>query len=151
MSDERVPDRVKMQVAQRAADCCEYCRSQVRFAMQAFAVEHIGPRSREGANALDNLALACQGCNNHKYNKTDANDPITGKCVPLFHPRQQRWQDHLAWNEDCTLIVGMTPMGRATVATLQLNRPGLVNLRRILHAAGEHPPQIAEETLNDPA
>jgi hypothetical protein len=34
----------------------------------------------------------------------------------------------------------MTPIGRAPVEALHLNRPGLVNLRRILHAAGEHPP-----------
>jgi len=113
--------------------------------MQAFSVEHIDPRSQEGANTIDNLALACQGCNNHKYTKTYANDPITGQQVPLFHPRRHSWQDHFAWNEDFTLIVGVTPTGRATVAALQLNRPGLVNLRRILHAAGEHPsPQRGE-------
>jgi 5-methylcytosine-specific restriction endonuclease McrA len=141
MSDERVPAWLKVQVAERASDCCEYCRSQARFAMQAFSAEHIEPRSQEGTNALDNLALACQGCNNHKYNKTQASDPTTGEQVPLFHPRRQRWQDHFAWSEDCTLIIGLTATGRATVAALQLNRSGLVNLRRILHAAGEHPPQ----------
>ena len=40
------------------------------------------------------------------------------------------------------MVVGMTPSGRATVMALQLNRPGLVNLRRILAAAGEHPPPL---------
>jgi len=44
------------------------------------------------------------------------------------------------WNEDFTLIIGLTPTGRATVETLQLNREGLVNLRRLLYAMGEHPP-----------
>jgi hypothetical protein len=151
MSDERLPARLKVQVAERAGDCCEYCRSQARFAMQPFAVEHIEPRSQEGGNALDNLALACQGCNNHKYNKIQAPDPVSGEEVLLFHPRQQRWEEHFAWNEDYTLIVGLTPTGRATVAALCLNRSGLVNLRRILHAAGEHPPLIARETPSDPS
>jgi hypothetical protein len=67
-------------------------------------------------------------------------DPATGRVAPLFHPRRQRWSDHFAWNEDATLIVGLSPIGRATVSSLHLNRPELVNLRRILAAAGEHPP-----------
>jgi len=108
--------------------------------MQPFSIEHILPGSKRGPTDLDNLALACQGCNNHKYNKTHAPDPVTGDRVPLYHPRQQRWHDHFSWNHDYTLVVGLTPTGRATAAALQLNRPGLVNLRRILYAASEHPP-----------
>jgi hypothetical protein len=38
-------------------------------------------------------------------------------------------------------ITGLTPVGRATIESLQLNREGLVNMRRVLHAVGEHPPQ----------
>jgi hypothetical protein len=50
-----------------------------------------------------------------------------------------------AWNADFTLIIGLTPTGRATVETLQLNREGLVNLRRVLCAMGEHPPSELSE------
>jgi hypothetical protein len=38
------------------------------------------------------------------------------------------------------LIIGRTAIGRATVAALQINRTELLNLRRVLRAAGEHPP-----------
>src|SRR5882724_50513 len=103
------------QLFERAGHCCEYCRSQERFAMQSFSVEHIQPRSKLGTNAVDNLAVACQGCNNRKYNHAHATDPVTGETVPLFHPRQQQWKDHFTWNEDFTLILGLTPTGRATV------------------------------------
>jgi hypothetical protein len=58
----------------------------------------------------------------------------------LYHPREQFWNEHFAWNEDCTLVLGLTPTGRVTVEKLQLNRPGLVNLRRILFTLNEHPP-----------
>jgi hypothetical protein len=44
------------------------------------------------------------------------------------------------WSDDFTLIVGLTPIGRATVEALQLNREGLVNLRQVLYAMGIHPP-----------
>jgi len=108
--------------------------------MQPFSVDHITPRSREGISSLDNLALACQGCNNHKYFRTEGTDPVTGSVTPLFHPRRHYWHDHFAWSNDATQIVGLSPTGRVTVAVLRLNREGLVNLRRILVAAGEHPP-----------
>ena len=38
MSDERISARLRAQVVERARECCEYCRSQARFAMQAFSV-----------------------------------------------------------------------------------------------------------------
>lgn len=72
--------------------------------------------------------------------KTRAVDPASGKLVPLFHPRRDRWSDHFIWTHDCARLVGLTPVGRATVEALQLNRQGLVNLRRALARCGEHPP-----------
>lgn len=52
--------------------------------MQPFSVEHIAPRSRKGTSTAENLAFACQGCNNHKYTRTEATDPATGDLVTLF-------------------------------------------------------------------
>lgn len=89
---------------------------------------------------MDNLALACPGCNGHKYNKTEAPDPADGELVPLFNPRKQEWQDHFKWNEDFSHVVGLTPTGRATVSALNMNRPGVVNMRLALFVIGSHPP-----------
>jgi hypothetical protein len=130
----------KALVRSRARGCCEYCRSQECFATQAFSVEHIIPLQAGGEEGPENLALACQGCNNHKYTKTLDLDPSTGEEVPLFHPRHQRWRDHFIWSYDFTRILGLTPTGRATVEALHLNREGLINLRRVLFECGEHPP-----------
>ncbi|MBC8548305.1 MAG: HNH endonuclease [Candidatus Brocadiales bacterium] len=140
MSENIITSELRREVAERAYGCCEYCHSQARFAMQSFSIEHIVPRSKGGDSTDDNLALACQGCNNHKYIKVDGYDPITGEIVQLFHPRKHPWNDHFSWNDDFTFIIGITPIGRATVEELGLNREGLVNLRRILYEAGEHPP-----------
>ncbi len=140
MNEKPLTARQKRFVTERAQGCCEYCRSQSRFAMQPFSAEHILPRQQGGNNSLDNLALSCQGCNNHKYTKTQGIDPVNGELVSLYHPRTQKWLDHFAWNEDFTLVIGLTATGRATVETLQLNREGLVNLRRVLVSVGEHPP-----------
>jgi hypothetical protein len=41
MSENRVTAQQKKSVVKRANGCCEYCRSQERFAIQAFSAEHI--------------------------------------------------------------------------------------------------------------
>ena len=140
MPERRITVQQKRDVVARARGYCEYCRSQERFAMQRFSVEHIVPLSLGGMTTLDNLALACQGCNNHKYTKTEGHDPISGDIESLYHPRRQRWGEHFAWDEDCNFIIGLTSIGRTTVETLCLNREGLVNMRRVLYVMGMHPP-----------
>lgn len=141
---ERISAEQRRVVVERAIGCCEYCRSQARFATQSFSVEHVYPKGRGGATTLENLCLACQGCNNHKFLKMEARDPVTEKNVALYHPRKQKWREHFVWNDDFTIIVGLTPTGRATVSALHLNRPELINLRRVLYLMGEHPPTEPE-------
>jgi hypothetical protein len=138
---DRITAEQRRLVVDRSKGCCEYCYSQVNFATQSFSVEHILPRHKGGKNSLENLAWACQGCNGHKHVKVQGTDPITTQVVPLFHPRQQLWQDHFTWNADYTMVIGLTPVGRATVRELHLNREGVMNLRRALFALGEHPPK----------
>jgi 5-methylcytosine-specific restriction endonuclease McrA len=53
----------KKKVAERADFLCEYCFSPRRFSPDSFSIEHIQPKSKSGSDDLDNLALACQGCN----------------------------------------------------------------------------------------
>ena len=136
----RATSVLREEVASRARSRCEYCLSLNSYSTSVFAVEHIFPSSKGGRTTLDNLALSCQGCNNFKYNKTEALDPITGKQVPLYNPRRDQWDEHFSWGEEYTLVIGKTPTGRATVETLQLNREGVVNLRQLLHSIGKHPP-----------
>ena len=127
-------------VAERSRGCCEYCLSQLRFSPDPFSVEHIIPVAHGGGSDLDNLALACQGCNSYKYTSVDAVDPASGLRVPLFHPRRDEWRRHFRWSDDDSLVIGVTPTGRATVAKLRLNRAGVVNLRTVLRGIDEHPP-----------
>ncbi len=139
MARRYVTAQERQAIAERAKGRCEYCQSRADFATQSFSVEHIMPVSKDGETGLENLALACPGCNGHKYNKTDYPDPIDGALVPLFNPRTQRWQDHFAWNDDFSHVVALTATGRATLEALKLNRAGLVNMRKALFAIGQHP------------
>ena len=141
MPEPRVSAARRNAVVERAGGCCEYCRSQERFSADSFSVEHVVPRAAGGVGDPSNLALSCQGCNNRKYTSTEGVDLVTGDTVRLFHPRRDRWADHFAWNGDFTELVALTSIGRATAEKLQLNRPGVVNLRRVLRELGEHPPE----------
>ncbi|MEM9850206.1 MAG: hypothetical protein AAF847_20105 [Bacteroidota bacterium] len=58
-----------------------------------------------------------------------------------------KWSTHFKWNEEEVEAVGLTPTGRATINTLQLNRIELINLRTLLKSIGEHPPK--ETDLNE--
>ena len=146
MSEKRVTTRQRRAIASRAKNCCEYCLRPPDYTTDPFAVEHIVPTYHGGKTTLDNLALSCTGCNGHKSTKVAALDPVSNEVVPLYHPRKHPWQEHFSWNEDTTLIVGLTPVGRATVKALQLNRPEIINLRRILRVSREYPPTFSSET-----
>jgi hypothetical protein len=140
MPSEYIPTDLKKWVFDRARGAREYCRSPSKFAVDPLVMEHTYPLSRGGKTSAENLALSGHTCNNCKYNKITATDPITNQIVPLFNPRQMKWRDHFTWTVNTTEMLGLTPTGRATIESLQTNREGVVNIRRILAAAGEHPP-----------
>lgn len=128
-------------IAQRANERCEYCQIPADFSPESFEIEHIAPLSKGGTNELDNLAWACGGCNSRKGGRTYGVDTVTQKPAPLFHPRTDYWDEHFGWHDSDTQVEGRTATGRVTVETLELNRKGLINLRKVLSLIGIHPPE----------
>ena len=47
--------------------------------------------------------------------------------TPLFHPRQQLWDEHFRW--EGIHIVGLTEVGRTTIRVLCMNRDEQLELR----------------------
>jgi HNH endonuclease len=134
-----ISKKIRLLVAQRAGFCCEYCWSQEKYSPDYFSVEHIFPRIKKGSDALFNLAFACLTCNGYKYIFIEAIDPVSGIIVPLYNPRTDIWEQHFRWSDDYSLLTGITPIGRATVEKLRLNRTSVVNLRVVLAAIKKHP------------
>ena len=107
-------------VRSRAAHACEYCDlPQEADPFFRFQIEHIIPKQHGGVDDLSNLALACQHYNLHKGPNLAGIDPDTGQMVPLFNPRMQRWEEHFDLHGGW--IVGLTPVGRATIRVLAMN------------------------------
>jgi hypothetical protein len=140
MANNTQYDLLRIYIFEQAKYCCEYCRNQERFSTAPFELEHIYPTSKGGSDEKINLACSCPACNDHKFTKTQAFDSITRKFVPIFNPRTEIWSEHFCWEESYTIILGITPIGRATVNALKMNRVESVNLRKALVLYGEHPP-----------
>jgi HNH endonuclease len=124
----------------RANKCCEYCKSQDKYSPTDFTIDHIIPESLDGTSEIENLAYACFLCNRLKSNKLKSFDTISQKWNPLYNPRIDVWDEHFAWSEDATNILGTTTIGRCTVKELKLNRDKLIEYRNCLILFGTHPP-----------
>lgn len=142
MARVHIPADIQQRVREAARNRCSYCLSPQHLVMARLEIEHIVPLSKGGSNDESNLWLACPLCNRYKGNKTTATDPETGQTVPLFNPRTQVWSEHFRWSEDGIRILGLTPIGRATVAGLHLSDdPDALEVRSYWVLAGWHPPE----------
>ncbi len=100
------------------------------FSIYSHEVDHIIALKHGGNTIAENLALACLPCNRHKGSDLATIDPISGEIIPLFNPRSQVWAEHFTLNN--AQIVGITPIGRATVRLLMLNTPTRLLERQVL-------------------
>ena len=123
---------------ERAGNCCEYCLLPQDLAASSHQVDHVIAEKHAGRTALDNLALSCTVCNRRKGSDIGSVDPETGNLLPLFNPRTQQWSDHFML--DGAHIVGLTDVGRTTVAFLQLNAFERLMERDALIRTGRYPP-----------
>lgn len=129
---------LRRRVIERAGNRCEYCQMPADFESAPFQIDHVRPQKHRGPTTADNLAWACFSCNNHKGPNLAGIDANTGDLARLFNPREDRWEEHFAW--DGPRLVGVTAIGRATIDVLGINVPDRVALRRELIAEGVFPP-----------
>lgn len=93
----------------RADRRCEYCRFPEAWAALPFHLDHIIAQQHGGHTTFDNLALACCFCNRYKGPNVSGIDPDSGEIVPLFHPRQQAWDEQT--NGSYRAAVELNPRG----------------------------------------
>lgn len=134
-----IPKDLRRKVAARANGRCEYCLSPQKIVL-FMEIDHITPVSKGGDTTEDNLCLACISCNARKLNFQTGIDPETNTEHPLYNPREQKWSEHFQWDESDTELIGLTEIGRATVARLKMNDPRIVAARAEWVAVGWHPP-----------
>src|SRR5258708_609394 len=102
-----------------------------------FQIDHILAKQHGGLTRFGNLALSCLHSNSYKGPNIAGRDRTTRRLTPLFNPRRHRWSRHFRWSGP--ILVGRTPIGRVTVAVLNMNGELLVRLREELMIDGVFP------------
>src|SRR5262249_14807360 len=135
-----ISEAVLQRLRRQAGTRCGYCRTSAQIIGQPLTVEHLLPIALGGSSDEDNLWLSGRRCNEFKGVQVEALDLETGLAAPLFNSRRQAWHEHFAWSKSGTQIIGLTPVGRATVIALKLNNTEIVSARLLWVGAGWHPP-----------
>ena len=133
-----VPATLDQRVRKRARGVCEYCLLPESAYDIAFHVDHIISDQHRGKATYTNLCVACPRCNLSKGPNIAGIDPDTRSLVPLFNPRKDRWDEHFRWRG--ARLLGLTPIGRATIHVLAMNNEMALKHRKQLMTEGVFPP-----------
>ena len=120
----------------RARSRCEYWLLHEDDAYSPHQIEHIVSRKHGGASSADNLAYCCMRCNLWKGADIGSLSALTGKLIPFFNPRKDRWPDH--FRLDGAVIEPLTAEAEVTAKLLRLNSDKRIAERRILLAIGRY-------------
>jgi 5-methylcytosine-specific restriction endonuclease McrA len=107
---------------------CAYCGSKLGLTSQP-EIDQFYPLFGypDKAFELENLLLACSVCNRTKGNSF----PLDKSGSPLLlNPRADNYADHIRIENDGT-ATPLTEKGQVTIDTLNLNRPALVEERKL--------------------
>lgn len=135
MSKTRISPTLRKIVVDRAQNCCEYCLMPNIFSLVAFEVDHVIAEKHGGETTVENLALSCATCNQHKGSDIASVDPETGEIVPLYHPRNQAWSQHFKVIN--AQIMPLTANARVTIRLLRFNDPERIAERALFLKAQE--------------
>jgi len=86
MSQDWIPQALRLVVRQRSASFCEYCGIPETGTFFGHQVDHVIAEQHGGEAILENLAFACAQCNRFKGPNIASIDPDTRRMVPLFSP-----------------------------------------------------------------
>jgi hypothetical protein len=125
---------VERAVRRRARNRCENCQTPQTAYRFGFPIDHILAKQHGGKTLPSNLALSCLRCNAHKGPNIAGIDTVTKRLVRLFHPRRDRWDEHFRWDD--AILIGLTPIARATIVTLAINDSAYVAVGQGLIAEG---------------
>jgi hypothetical protein len=133
-SRRKLPARLRHLAEQRAGGICEYCRIRTEYDALPPVIDHIIAKKHGGTDEPENLAFCCAYCNAHKGANIAGIDPRTGRTVRIFNPRLDKWASHFRLSG--ATMIGLTPIGLATIAVLMINDPFRWEVRKALLMEG---------------
>jgi len=109
---------------------CGYCSVSEIWVGGELEIDHFRPLRYGGADTFDNLVYTCTICNRFKSDYWPADDAPDN--LRLLHPGKDDLGAHVLWTAD-GMLVGSTPRGWFHIDRLHLNRPLLIESRRLRH------------------
>lgn len=109
-----ISKNLKVKVAERAGQRCEYCRIHESDSFLSFEIDHIVSLKHGGGNEEANLAYACPHCNQHKGTDLTTFLESYQDIISLFNPRLHTWTAHFEARSG--EILPKTRTGEATTA-----------------------------------
>ena len=119
-----ISEKIRKEVADRANHKCEF----------SFDLDHIVPIKHGGSSEIENLALACPHCNQHKG--SDFATIVNAEVVRLFNPRIDNWQESFIVVKG--EILSKSKIGEASIKIFRFNEPDRVILRQLLASIGRY-------------
>lgn len=119
---------------------CGYCGVTETEVGAYLTIDHFEPQNASGSDDIVNLVYTCHACNMHKSMAWNPQNP------PVLHPLHTDMSLHIRALSDGTLE-GLTTEGRQHIETLHLNRPPMVErrkMRRLFQAVLEQEEQRLE-------
>lgn len=129
-----ISEKIRKEVAERANHKCEYCQIHMDDMFLSFELDHILPIKHGGSSEIENLALACPHCNQHKG--SDFATIVNAEVVRLFNPRIDNWQESFIVVKG--EILSKSKIGEASIKIFRFNEPDRVILRQLLASIGRY-------------
>jgi hypothetical protein len=106
------------------AFACGYCGVTETEVGAYLTIDHFVLQDAGGSDEIENLVYACHACNLHKSAAWNLLTP------PVLHPLRVDMTRYLRLNPE-GVLTGSTPDGVLHIETLHLNRPPLVEHRKM--------------------
>lgn len=123
-----ISQEIRTTVRRAYHSCCGYCGVSELSVGGELEIDHFQPLTQGGIDSLDNLVYACTTCNRFKSDYWPDNDAPDS--LKLLHPGREDTGEHIVEAVNGRMV-GLTPRGWFHINWLHLNRPQLVELRRL--------------------
>ena len=123
------------------AFACGYCGVTETEVGAYLTIDHFQPRDAGGTDDIANLVYACHACNLYKSAAWNLSNPL------VQHPLYTEIHIHVRSLPD-GMLQGLTPEGIRHIDALHLNRPPMVErrkMRRLIESMLERDAQLREQ------
>jgi len=128
LSKQIIPDSLRLLVAERAQNICEYCLTPDFISSISYQIDHIISLKHGGDSTIDNLAYCCRFCNLYKGPVISSFVGDPKQLLRLYNPRTDVWSAHFKYTKD-GVTHAKTLIGEGTIGILNLNDLRMVERR----------------------